>query len=111
MPFFHEDQLPVAEHSIYHLRNAVTHLDGLTLARTTKHTLGAKAHSEDELLEAIPETSRAMETEFHGGEGVDPECAEDELLDVAELSPPLFGALAVQHRSRLLSRHEELEAA
>ena len=78
--------MTIAEYSAYHLRSVVTHLDGLTIARTTKLTLGAKAHAEDELLEALPETSHAMETEFHGGEGVDPEGAEDELFDAAELS-------------------------
>ena len=51
-----------------------------------------------------------METEFHGGEGVDPDGAEDELFDAVELSSPLFVALAVQHWSRLLSRDAELEA-
>ena len=93
------------------MRSVVTHLDGLTIARTTKLTIGAKAYAEDELIEALPETSHAVETELHGGEGVDPEGAEDELIDVAELSSPLFGALSVQHWSSLLSRHAELEAA
>ena len=111
MPLFHQHQLTVAEYSAYHLRSVVTHLDGLTIARTTKLTIGANVHAEDEVHEAFLETSHAMETEFHGGEGVDPEGAEDEIVDVAERSAPLFGALTVQQWSNLLARHVELEAA
>ena len=111
MSLFHEDQLTVAEYLAYHLRNVVTHLDGLTIARATNITDGDKAHAEDGQLEETPEASRAMETEFHGGECVDPEEAEDELVEVEERSSPIFGALSVQHWSTLLSRQSELEAA
>ena len=85
---FHEDQLTVAEYPAYHLRSVVQHLDGLTIARTTKLTTGTRDHAEDELIEALPETSHAVETKLHGGEGADPEGAEDELIDAAELSSP-----------------------
>ena len=68
---FHEHQLAVAEHSAYHLRSVVAHLDGLTVARTTKLTFGDQEDAEDEVLEVLPEPSHGMETEFRGGEGVD----------------------------------------
>ena len=86
---FHEDQLTVAEYSAYHLRSVVQHLDGLTIACTTKLTTGARAHAEDELIEAPTDTPHAVETEFHGCEGVDPAEADDALIDAAELSSPL----------------------
>ena len=111
MPLFHEDQLTGAEHSAYHLRNVVTHLDGHTIARTTKLTGDDTAHAENGELEALPEASRAMETEFHGGECDDPEEAEDDVVVVEERAAPMFGALSVQHWSTLLSRQSELEAA
>ena len=108
---FHDDQLTVAEYSAYHLRNVIQHLDGLTIARTTKLTTGSKDHAEDEQMEAPSSTPHAVETEFHGGEGVDPAQPEDELLDAAELSAPLFGSLSVHQWTTLLSRRIELEAA
>ena len=108
---FHDDQLTVAEYSAYHLRNVIQHLDGLTIARTTKLTTGSKDHAEDEQMEAPSSTPHAVETEFHGGEGVDPAQPEDELPDAAELSAPLFGSLSVHQWTTLLSRRIELEAA
>ena len=108
---FHEDQLTIAEYSAYHLRSVVQHLDGLTIARTTKLTTDARVHAEDEPIEAPTDTPHAVETEFHGGEGVDPADAVDELIDAAELSSPLFGALSVQQWTDLLSRRAELQAA
>ena len=44
---FHDDQLTVAKFSAYHLRSVITHLDRLTIARTTKLTTGSKDHAED----------------------------------------------------------------
>ena len=111
MSRLHEAQLTVAEYSAYHLRNVVTHLDGLTIARSTKLTGDDTADADDEQLEEVPETSRAMETEFHGGECDDPGEAEDEVVAVEERSSPSFGALCVQHWSLRLSRQSELEAA
>jgi len=93
---YHEDQLTVAEYSAYHLRSVIQHLDGLTIARTTKLTTGCKEHAEDELVEAPSDTPQAVETEFHGGEGIDPAEPEDEVVDNAERSSPLFGALGVK---------------
>ena len=93
---YHEHQLTVAEFSAYHLRSVIQHLDGLTIARTTKLTTGCKEHTEDELLEAPADTPNAVETEFHGGEGVDPDEPEDELVDAAERSSPLFWRLERQ---------------
>ena len=72
---------------------------------------GARDHAEDELIEAPTDRTRASETEFHGGEVVVPAEAEDELIDAAELSSPLFGALSVQQWTDLLSRRAELQAA
>ena len=83
---FHEDQLTVAEYSAYHLRSVVQHVDGLTIARSTKLTTDSKAHAEDELIEVTTETSHAVETECHGGEGNDAAGVENELIDVPELS-------------------------
>ena len=78
----HEHQLTVAEFSAYHLRSVIQHLDGLTIARTTKLTTGCKEHAEDELLEQPPtDTPHGVETEFHGGEGVDPGEPENEAVD------------------------------
>ena len=88
---FHEDQLTVAEYSAYHLRSVVQHVDGLTIARSTKLTTDSKAHAEDELIEVTTETSHAVETEFHGCDGDDLAGVENELIDVPELSAPLFG--------------------
>lgn len=85
--------------------------DGLTIARTTKLTTDARVHAEDEPIAAPTDTPHAVETEFHGGEGVDPADAVDELIDAAELSSPLFGALSVQQWTDLLSRRAELQAA
>jgi hypothetical protein len=111
-PLHHEHQLTVAEFSAYHLRSVIQHLDGLTIARTTKLTTGCKEHAEDELLEAPPtDTPHAVETEFHGGEGVDPGEPEDEVIDVAERSSPLFGTLNVKQLTCILARAKELEAA
>ena len=45
---FHDDQLTVAEFSAYHLRSVITHLDGLTIARTTKPTNSSKDNVQDE---------------------------------------------------------------
>ena len=110
MSLFREHQLTVAASSASHQRSVITHLDGFTVARTTTFTFGNKEDAEDGVLEVLPEPSHGMETEFHGGEGVDTEYAEDELLDVAERSFPLLGALSVRNWSTLLSR-QELEAA
>ena len=108
----HEHQLTVAEFSAYHLRSVIQHLDGLTIARTTKLTTGCRGHAEDELLEAPPtDTPHAVETEFHGGEGVDPDEPENEAVDPAERSSPLFGALNVKQLTGILTRAKELEAA
>ena len=112
MSLYHEHQLTVAEFSAYHLRSVIQHLDGLTIARTTKLTTGCKEHVEDELLEAPPtDTPHAVETEFHGGQGVDPDEPENEAVDTAERSSPLFGALNVKQLTGILSRAKELEAA
>ena len=86
----------MAEYSAYHLRSVIQNLDGLTIARTTKLTTGCKEHAEDELVEAPSVTPQAVETEFHGGEGIDPDEPEDELVDNAERSSQLFGALGVK---------------
>ena len=109
--FYHEHQLTVAEFSAYHLRSVIQHLDGLTIARTTKLTTGCKEHAEDELVEAPTGNPNAVVTEFHGGEGVEPDEPEDELVDVAERSSPLFGALPVNKLTKILTRVRELEAA
>ena len=108
---FHDNQLTVAEHSAYDLRSVITHLDGLTIARTTKLTTGSKDHAEDELIEAPTNTPVAVETQFHGGENVDHVEPEDELIGAAEMSAPLFGALNVQQWTALLSRCIQLEGA
>ena len=84
----------MAEHSAYQSRSVVTHLDGLTTARTTKLTIGAKPYAEGELLEVVPQTSHAMEAEFHGGVGVDVEGAEDELF---ESTVPADGVVQPAH--------------
>ncbi len=77
----------MAEFSAYHLWSVIQHLDGLAIARTTKLTTGCKEHAEDELLEALPtDTPHAVETEFHGGEGVEPDEPEDEAVATAERS-------------------------
>jgi len=108
---FHDDQLTVAEYSAYHLRSVIQHLDGLTIARTTKLTTGCKEHAEDEVLETPAENApNAVETEFYGGEGVEPEEPEGELVDASEQSSPLFGALSVDQLTALLARDRELEA-
>ena len=73
-------------------------------------TTGCKEHAEDELLEAPTDTPNAVQTEFHGGEGVDPDEPEDELVDAAERSSPLFGALNVKQLTNILTRVRELEA-
>ena len=101
----------MAEFSAYHLRRVIQHLDGLTIARTTKLTTGCKEHAEDELVEAPTGNPNAVVMEFHGGEGVDPDEPEDELVDVAERSSPLFGALQVNQLTKILTRVRELEAA
>ena len=93
------------------MRSVITHLDGLTIARTTKLTTGSKDHAEDELIEAPTNTPFAVETEFHGGENVDHVEPEDKFIGAAEMSAPLFGALNVQQWTALLSRRIELEAA
>jgi hypothetical protein len=112
MVLHHEHQLTVAEFSAYHLRSVIQHLDGLTIARAAKLTTGYKEHAEDELLEAPPtDTPHAAETEFHGGEGIDPDEPEDEAVDAAERSSPLFGALNVQQLTGILTRAKELETA
>jgi len=108
---FHDDQLTVAEHSAYHWQSVITHLDGLTIAHTTKLTTGSKDHAEDELIEAPTNTPFAVEIEFHGGENVDHVEPKDDLIGAAEMSAPLFGALNVQQWTALLSRRIELEAA
>ena len=59
---FHNEQLTIAEYSAYHLQSVIQHLDGLTLARTTKLTTASKDHTEDELIEAASGTPRAVET-------------------------------------------------
>ena len=111
-PLHHAHQLTVAEFSAYHLRSVIQHLDGLTIARTTKLTTGCKEHAEDELLEKHPtDTPHAAQTEFHGGEGVDPDEPENEAVDAAERSSPLFGALNVKQLTGILTRAKELEAA
>ena len=111
-PLHHAHQLTVAEFSAYHLRSVIQHLDGLTIARTTKLTTGCKEHAEDELLEKHPtDTPHAAQTEFHGGEGVDPDEPENEAVDAAERSSPLFGALNVKQLTGILTRTKELEAA
>ena len=107
---YHEHQLTVAEYSGYHLRSVIQQLDGLTIARTTKLTTGTKEHAEDEVLEAPTEAPNTVATEFHGGEGVDPDEPEDELVDAAERSSPLFGAMSVEKLSGILARHKEVEA-
>ena len=84
----------MAEYSAYHLRSVIQHLDGLTIARTTKLTTGCKEHAEDELVEAPSVTPQAVETEFHGGEGM--------LVDNAERASPLFGALGVKQLTAIL---------
>ena len=94
----------MAEFSAYHLRSVIQHLDGLTIARTTKLTTGCKEHAEDEVLEAPTGNPNAVQTASHGGEGVDPDEPEDELVDAAERSSPLFGALQVKQLSNILSR-------
>ncbi|CAK0810016.1 unnamed protein product, partial [Prorocentrum cordatum] len=105
-------QFTVAEFSAYHLRSVIQHLDGLTIARTAKLTTGCRGHAEDELVEAPPtDTPHGVETEFHGGEGVDPDEPENEAVDLAERSPPLFGALNVKQLTGILTRAKEFEAA
>ena len=64
---------------VYNLRSVIQQLDGVTIARTMKLTTGCKEHAEDELLEApSTDTPHAIETEFHGGEGVDPDEPEND---------------------------------
>ena len=109
-PWYHEHQLTVADFSAYHLRCLIQHLDGLTIARTTKLTTGSKEHAEDEILEATV-APNAVQTEFHGGEGIDADGPEDELVDAAERSSPVFGALSVKDLNNILARGKELEAA
>ena len=101
MPLFHDGQLTVAEFSAYHLRNVIQHLDGLTIARTTKLTTGSKDDAEDEIIDVVTDTPHAVETEFHGGDGVDPAGLENEIVDAAGRSAPLFGALNVQQWTSL----------
>ena len=110
-PLYHEHQLTVAEYSAYQLRSVILNLDGLTIARTTKLTTGSKEHAEDEIFEAPTDAANGIQTEFHGGEGVDPGEPEDEVVDAAERSSQLFGALDVKQLNAILGRHRELEAA
>ena len=62
----------------------------------TKLTIGSNQHAEDEIFDAPTDASNGIQTEFHFGEGVDPSEPEDELVDAAERSSQLFGALGVK---------------
>ncbi len=57
------------------------------------------------------EGPNTVATEFHGGEGVDPDEPEDELADAAERSSPLVGAMSIEKQSGVLARLREVEAA
>ncbi len=92
---YHEHQLTLAEFSAYHRRSVIQHLDGLTIARATKLTTECKEHAEDEAFEKTDDPN-AVQTEFHGGEGVDMEEPEDEVVDAAERASTVFGALRVR---------------
>jgi hypothetical protein len=73
-------------------------------------THGSKQHAEDEILDATA-APNVVQTEFRGGEGIDADEPEDELVDAAERSSPIFGALSVKDLSNILARGKELEAA
>ena len=78
--------MTVAEYSAYQLRSVILNPDGLSIARTTKLTTGSKEHAEDEIVKALTDASNGIQTEFHGGDGVDPGEPEDEPVDAAERS-------------------------
>ena len=99
----------MAAFAAYHLRDKIFNLDMLCVARTTKLSAEPKVKAENETMEAQPRSPRAVETEFHGGEGNEPNEPEDEDQYVEQNQPR--HAFDADVLSQILTREKEVTAA
>ena len=106
----HADQLSLAQFSAYHLRDIISNLDTLTIARTTKLTVGKQPKAEDEIVECPTDAPQTSHAEFYGGEGVDAGEPEDEEAESSNISTPLV-SFSLEQLTTLLTRRVEIEAA